>query len=373
MSQLNEPVPYFDVTRQFAGFEARWLDAIREIGRAGSFILGPHVQAFEREFAEATGAAGAVAVANGTDALVLALRAFDIGRGDEVITTPFTFFASAEAINLVGATPVFADVRREDFNLDPDSVSQCVGRATRALLPVHIFGAPADMPAFNEIAGRDGLVVIEDAAQAYGASQEGKLAGSLGDAGCFSFYPTKVLGCYGDGGMITVRDEGTAARVRHLRNHCASVPFRHDGIGYNSRLDEIQAALLRLKLPAVGEAIERRRRIASRYASRLEGSAVTVPAPMAGAGHVYNLYTVRVPGRDRVVAALKEAGIGVAVCYPEPLHLQQVYREFGYSRGDLPVAEQLCDEVLSLPVYPELTDAQVDRVCEVLLDAVANG
>lgn len=372
MPELNEPIPYFDLTRQFAGIEAQWLDAISEIGRAGSFILGPHVQAFEREFAEATGAAEAVAVANGTDALVLALRAFDIGRGDEVVTTPFTFFASAEAINLVGATPVFADVRPGDFNLDPDSAARCVGRATRALLPVHIFGAPADMRAFNEIAARHGLCVIEDAAQAYGASQAGRLAGSLGDAGCFSFYPTKVIGCFGDGGMVTVRDPGTAARLRHLRNHCTTVPFRHDGIGYNSRLDEIQAALLRLKLAAVDDVIERRRRIAHRYASRLEGSPVTVPAPMAGCGHVYNLYTVRVPGRDRVVAALKEAGIGVAVCYPEPLHLQRVYRELGYSRGDLPVAEALCDEVLSLPVYPELTDSQVDRVCAVLLDAVAH-
>lgn len=365
-----QPVPFLDLSAQYRALEAEWLAAIRETGARGSFILGPHTQAFEKEFAEAVGVKHAIGVANGTDSLYLLLRAHGIGPGDEVITTPFTFFASAETISLVGATPVFADIREEGFCLDPASVRAKIAAKTKAILPVHIFGHPAEMNELMAIARERRLVVIEDCAQAYGASHDGKTVGSIGDGGSFSFYPTKVLGCYGDGGMITTNSDAINEHIRRLRNHGALKPFLHVEIGMNSRLDEVQAALLRLKLRRIRDDIAGRQQVAAEYTKRLAGSAVRTPSLPRHGTHVFNLYTVRVPRRDAVRQALTEAQIGTSQCYPEGLHLQEVYKHLGYARGSLPVCERVCTETLSLPIYPGMPPAHIERVCEVLLRAV---
>jgi len=360
------PVPFLDLQPEFEELEFEWLDAVRRIGRSGAFILGPEVHAFEREFAEYVRAPYAVSVANGTDALVLALKALDIGPGDEVVTTPYSFFATAEVISRVGATPVFVDIDPVTFNLDVDQAARRVTPRTRAVLPVHLFGCPLDMSALGELADDRGLAVIEDCAQACGATHAGRPVGGWGGFGCFSFYPTKVLGCYGDGGIITMRDEAQVERVKSLRNHGASAPFVHDAIGYNSRLDEIQAALLRIKLRRLDESIERRRRVAQWYRAGFAGSDVTTPASPHGE-HVYNLYTIRTPDRDAVRERLQAAGIGFNLCYPVPLHLQAVYADLGYQTGDLPNSDQASLECISLPIHPYMSEAQVERVVDVVL------
>lgn len=367
---MTEPVPFLDLTAQFRTLEAEWLAAIRETGAKGSFILGPNVTAFEREFAEYVGVKHAIGVANGTDSLVLSLRALGVGPGDEVITAPYTFFASSEAIDTVGATPVFADIDPVTFTLDPGSVAERVTGRTRAILPVHIFGHPCDMAAITDIAHRHELTVIEDCAQAFGATVAGKVVGSMGDTGSFSFYPTKVLGGYGDGGMITTNSDAVNDHIRRLRNHGAVKPFIHVEVGCNSRLDEIQAALLRLKLRNIRADIAARRRVAGTYDRLLAGSPVTTPKTAAGAGHVYNLYTVRVPRRDAVRQALTDAGIQTALCYPQGLHLQDVYKRLSYRPGSLPGCERLTEENLSLPIYPGMPETHVERVSEALRRAV---
>jgi dTDP-4-amino-4,6-dideoxygalactose transaminase len=372
---VSEPVkvPFLDLGAEFAELAPRWHAALADIGARGAFILGSNVQAFEQEAAAYVGAAHATGVANGTDALVLALRALGIGPGDEVITTPFTFFASAEAISTVGATPVFADIDPDSFNLDPASVAARITPRTRGLMPVHIFGHPCDMDALGTLACDHQLVVVEDLAQAFGAEWGGRRVGSFGHAAGTSFYPTKVLGGYGDGGMLFCREAEVDAEVRHLRNHGASAPFVHDVIGCNSRLDEVQAALLRMKLERLEAAVSARRAVAAAYGERLAGlDGVVTPPDPAGGRHAYNLYTVRIPGgrRDAVRAHLGEHGVPTSQCYPEGLHLQAVYADLGYRAGDLPVVEQACTETLSLPVFPGMSEAQIDRVCAVLGEAV---
>jgi len=361
------PVPFLDLQPEFEELESEWLDAVRRIGMSGAFILGPEVRAFEREFADYVGAPWAVSAANGTDALVLTLKALGVGPGDEVITTPYSFFATAEVVSRVGATPVFADIDPVTFNLDAAQVERRITPRTRGLLPVHLFGGPLDMTALNELAGPRGIPVIEDCAQACGATHDGRRVGSLGGFGCFSFYPTKILGCYGDGGIITLQDEAHVEQIKSLRNHGATAAFVHEAIGYNSRLDEIQAALLRIKLRRLDESIARRRRVAGWYRQGFEGSGVVIPGSPHGE-HVYNLYTIRTPGRDRVKERLQAAGIGFNLCYPVPLHLQKVYRSLGYAPGDLPEAERASHECISLPIYPSMSKAQVDRVVDVVLD-----
>ncbi|MGA8259984.1 MAG: DegT/DnrJ/EryC1/StrS family aminotransferase [Arenicellales bacterium] len=364
---MNEsPVPFLDLGTEFEELESDWLEAIRRVGRSGRFILGPEVHAFEREFGEYVGAPNAVSVANGTDALMLALEALGVGSGDEVITTPYSFFATAEVVSRLGATPVFVDIDPVTFNLDVNRVEAAITGRTRALIPVHLFGCPADMTALDALARRRGLAVLEDCAQAFGAIHGGRKVGSWGDFGCFSFYPTKMLACYGDGGMITAKNAAHVERIRHLRNHGASAPFVHDSIGCNSRLDEVQAALLRIKLRRVADGIARRRQVAAWYELGFAGSEVVVPRSPHGE-HVYNLYTIRTPGRDRVKERLAAAGIGFSVCYPLPLHLQPVYRYLGYSVGDLPNADRASEECISLPIHPYMTDGQVARVVDVVL------
>ena len=364
------PVPFLDLSAQFARLEAEWLDSIRATGAAGSFILGPNVQAFERELADYVGVEHAVALANGTDALLLSLRALGVGPGDEVITTPYTFFATAEVISLVGARPVFVDIDDRCFNIDAAQIEAAVTSRTKAIMPVHLFGCPADMEGIGEVAAAHGLRIIEDCAQAFGATLSGRRVGSLGDTGCFSFYPTKVLGCYGDGGMLTTNDGALAEKVRQLRNHGAYAGFMHDAIGYNSRLDEVQAALLRIKLRSIEQDIAGRVRVASAYHSMFSDPRVVRPGAPPGARHVFNLYTVRVPARDRVRDALQSAKIGCSTCYPLPLHLQKVYSDLGYQPGDLPVCEQAARECLSVPMFPEMSAEQVGIVCRVVRGAL---
>jgi len=366
MSELISKVPYLDLTREFSALESEWFDLIRETGARGSFILGPNVKAFEQEAAEYTGSKYAVSVANGTDALMLSLRAMGIGPGDEVITTPYTFFATAESISMVGATPVFADIMEDSFVIDPDSVRHKITKKTRAIMPVHLFGYAANIPVLKSIAAENNLKIIEDCAQAFGAQFDGQRVGSQGDAGCFSFYPTKVLGCYGDGGLITTSDQDLVDRLLKLRNHGAVKPFIHDEIGVNSRLDEIQAALLRIKLRSIDQAIENRRKVAASYANQLKDIATALPTAPGNVGHAYNLYTVRVEKRDQLRQQLTDHNVGTSLCYPEPLHLQPVYRDLGYKTGDLPVAEAACLDVLSLPIYPDMPQDHIDYVCKLV-------
>ncbi|MES9858661.1 MAG: DegT/DnrJ/EryC1/StrS family aminotransferase [Sedimenticola sp.] len=361
-------VPYLSLQQEFTTLKDEWFSAIEAAGATGAFILGPNVRAFEEESAAYVGSKHAIAVANGTDALVLSLRALDIAPGDEVITTPFTFFATAEAISVVGAVPVFADIEEGGFNLDPASVASKVTDRTKAILPVHIFGNPAEMSAINAVAEEHGLQVVEDGAQAFGARHGGATVGSLGDAGCFSFYPTKVLGCYGDGGLITTNSDEVKARLLKLRNHGASAPFTHDELGYNSRLDEVQAALLRIKLRKLEDDISARNRLADLYDRHLAALDLVTPVRPAGGRHAFNLYTIRHPRRDALRAHLNDNKVGNSQCYPLGLHLQAIYQDLGYMAGDLPVVDRICNETLSLPIFPAMTDAQVGRVCELVAE-----
>jgi dTDP-4-amino-4,6-dideoxygalactose transaminase len=335
------------------------------------FILGPGVQAFEEEAAAYLGAAHAVSCANGTDALHLALLAAGIGPGDEVITTAFTFIATAEAIRYVGATPVFVDIDPRTLNIDPAKVTAAVTRQTKAILPVHLFGQPADMDALLAIASEHKLLVIEDCAQSFGAAMgDGRMTGAIGLAGCHSFFPSKNLGCYGDGGMVTTHDAATAERIRMLRNHGSKVRYYHDMIGYNSRLDELQAVILRVKLKRIDQYNAGRRHAAHRYSAALAKLQDVTPPHEDGKGrHVYHQYTLLSPKREAIQNALNAAQIANAIYYPVPLHRQKAFADV-CAGVRLPVTEQVASQCLSLPIFPELTDAQVDAVTEVIAGAV---
>ncbi len=364
-------VPYLDLSGEFNSLKDEWFAMISESGARGSWILGPNVHAFEKEVAEFVGSRHAIGVANGTDALYLSLRALGIGPGDEVITTPYTFFSTSEVIDMVGATPVFVDIEANSFNINPALIEQSVTEKTRAIIPVHLFGNPADMTAIKTIADKYNLAVIEDAAQAFGAQHNGQRVGSMGITGCFSFYPTKVLGCYGDGGLLTTNSDDIAEAVRKLRNHGAAAAFQHDEIGMNSRLDEVQAALLRIKLRTLDKNIAARQRVASQYDERLEKTDIICPARPEQGSHVFNLYTIRSKKRDAIREALMDNAIGSSTCYPEPLALQEVYQHLAYTAADIPVSVSLGNEVISLPVYPDMTGEQVERVCQVIEQAIS--
>jgi dTDP-4-amino-4,6-dideoxygalactose transaminase len=369
---MSVQVPFLDVVSEFGQLADEWFHEIREVGATGRFILGPNVEAFEREAAEYVGCSHAIGVANGTDALILALRALGIGPGDEVITSPFTFFASAESISVVGATPVFADIDADTFNISPATVEPKITPRTKAILPVHIFGCPADMTGLNALASAHNLRVIEDSAQAFGAEHGGKRVCGIGDFGCTSFYPTKVLGGYGDGGMVFLNDAEMDAYIRRFRNHGASGNFMHDTVGTNSRLDEIQAALLRIKLRDLESAVAGRERVAAVYDAALAGiEQVTAPPRPQNGRHAFNLYTIRAANRDALREHLNAHQIPSNFCYPLSMHLQEVYRDLGGKAGDLPVVEQTCTETLSLPIFPTMSDEQVARVAEVVSDFYA--
>jgi dTDP-3-amino-3,4,6-trideoxy-alpha-D-glucose transaminase len=351
------PVPFLalGLAEDTAAIEA----ALRRVVASGWFILGPEVEAFEREFARASGARHAVAVNSGTDAIALILRALDIGPGDEVITTPLTAAFTALAICMTGATPVFADVDPVRGTLAPVAVESVVSPRTRALLPVHLYGQPADMPALEELARRHGLALIEDCAQAHLATAGGRPVGTIGTAGAFSFYPTKNLGALGDGGAVVTNDSTLAERIRRLRNGGQARRYQHVEMGVNSRLDEMQAAILRARLPLLAGWTERRRTIAASYRDVLAGGTV-VPLSELDAGHVYHLFVVRAADRAALQAHLAQADIGTLVHYPIPLHQQDAFRDVHH--GPCPHAERLCAEVLSLPLHPGVSDADVREV-----------
>ncbi len=362
-------IPILDLREQYHELKAEITRAVEEVFEGGHFINGPNVQALEREIAAYVGTAHAVGLNSGTDALHLALRALDVGPGDEVITTPFTFVATTEAIGIVGATPVFVDIDPATFNMDPNAVEAAITPRTKAILPVHLYGHPAPMHAIMEIARKHGLAVVEDCAQAIGASIEGKRVGSFGDVGAFSFFPSKNLGAYGDGGMVTTDRKDLADRMRSLRAHGGRIKYHHEELGVNSRLDEVQAAILRVKLPHLDRWIEQRRANAAWYGEHL-GSFVAVPAETHGTLHVYHQYTIRVADRDRIQEGLKSAGVQTMVYYPVPLHLQEVHAKMGQGEGSFPHSERAAREVLSLPMFPELAAEQREAVRDALRGAL---
>lgn len=358
------PVPMVDLVAQHARVRGEIEAALARVVESGRFIGGEQCSALEAEFAAYCGVAHACGVANGTDALTLALRAWDVGPGDEVVTVANTFIATGEAILLCGARPVFVDVDPETFTMDPGRLERALTGRTRVILPVHVYGHPADMDPILEIARRRGLRVLEDAAQAHGASLSGRRAGSLGDAACFSFYPAKNLGAYGDAGMVTSPDAAFVEKVRRLANHGAGA-HRYDNLvaGTNSRLDALQAAVLRVKLRHLDQWNEERRARVSAYTRALDGTpGLAVPRERAGARSAWHLYTLRVRERERLRTHLAARGIAAAVHYPRPIHLQTAMASAGGRPGDLPVSERLSEEVLSLPLYPELPLETVERI-----------
>jgi dTDP-4-amino-4,6-dideoxygalactose transaminase len=362
------PVPMLDINRQNGPLLAEMERAIAEIGRSGAFLHGPASKAFEEALAKYSHVDHAIGCASGSDALLLSLMALDIGAGDEVIVPSFTFFATASAVWRLGAKPVFADLIPETFNIDPADVARKVTKRTKAIIPVHLFGQCADMDGL--CAAAPGVPIIEDAAQAIGAEYRGQKAGSMGLLGCLSFYPTKNLGGWGDGGLMTTNDATLAAKLRVLRDHGQNPRYHHSIIGINSRLDSIQAAVLNVKLPHLDGYAAGRDAYARRYAAQWMrlglNQHITLPRVAEGCQSVWNQFTVRVPGgrRDALQQFLAERKIGSAVYYPIPLHLQQCFAAWGYQRGSLPVSEQAALEVLSLPIYGEMTRAEQDRVIE---------
>ncbi len=360
-----------DLKLQYEAISDEVSSAVLGVMRSTHFILGPCGKALEEAIAAYHGVKHAVAVASGTDALHLALLAAGIKRGDEVITTPFTFIATAEAISYTGAVPVFVDIDPDTFNIDATKIEAAVTKKTRAIVPVHLYGQPADMDRIMMVAKKHGLRVIEDCAQSFGAEYRGRKTGSFGDTGCFSFFPSKNLGCYGDGGMVITDDRKLAEHMLSLRNHGSQVRYYHDEIGFNSRLDEIQAAVLTIKLRYLDEYNEKRRKNAMLYTAHLSGSGMQTPSEQPETRHVFHQYTVRVKERDSVKKKLDEGKVTSSmIYYPVPLHLQAAYKDLGLKPGSLPAAEQAAREVLSLPMYPELTEGQIKTVAEAVKKAL---
>ena len=366
-------VPLFDLTRQYAALRAEIEPAALDLLASGNYVLGPAVEEFEQSAARALGSGHAIGVANGTDALLIALRAIGLQAGDEVITTPFSFYSAAEVVALLGAQPVFVDIEEDTFNLDADKIEAAITPRTRAIIPVHLFGHPAAMPQIMALAKRHDLRVIEDCAQSWGATLNGQQTGTWGDAGTFSFFPTKNLGSCGEGGLICSDNARLAEKARQLRVHGQSQRYVYDELGYNSRLHALQAAILSVKLRHVDAWNEARRAHAAHYAQLLEGTPYVVPVEKPGARHIYHQYTLRLPApldRAQIAAHLTQAGIGHAIYYPVPLHLQPVFADLGARRGALPVSERVTEEVLSLPIFPELREDEVAAVGAALRQAL---
>lgn len=390
-------IPLLNLQRQYNQIKEETEATVCSILESGSYIMGQNVRGFEQEFADYLGVKYAISVGNGTDALIIALKAAGIGAGDEVITTPYTFFATAEAISFIGAVPVFVDVRLDTFNMDEKRVEEKITERTKAIMPVHIFGQCAEMDTINAIAKKHNLLVIEDACQAAGAEYKGKKAGALGDISCFSFFPTKNLGCAGDGGMICTNDESINIIARALRVHgsgemgekaynilngiASEVEIEEAGdntvyqpkkyynylIGHNSRLDELQAAVLRIKLRHLEEYIAGRRHVASVYKEYLKDSNLTVPVEVDNCKHAYHLFIVQSEERDNVVSALKDQGIATGIYYPVPLHLQKCYGGLGYKNGDMKNAEYLSERTFAIPLYPEMRAEEQNEIIAAIM------
>jgi dTDP-4-amino-4,6-dideoxygalactose transaminase len=379
----DQPIPLLDLKAQYASIREEIRAAIDRVADAQYFIGGPEVEGLEREVAEYSQCSFGIGVTSGTDALLVALMAIDVKPGDEVITTPYSFFATAGSIYRLGAVPVFADISLKDYNIRPDLIEAAVTERTKAIIPVHLYGQMADMDPIMEIARRHNLVVIEDAAQAIGSEYKGRRAGSIGHFGCFSFFPSKNLGGFGDGGMITTNDAALAHKTRLLRNHGAEPKYYHKLVGGNFRLDALQAAVLRVKLPYLDGWTAGRQRNAARYRRLFAeaggaGADVILPTEEPERRHIYNQFVIRCeasPGssaqREAIIGVLKERKIGHEIYYPVPLHLQECFAACGYGPGDLPASEQAARETLALPIYPELTDEMQSAVVDAVKAAIA--
>ena len=367
----KKPVPLLDLTRYDEELKGEIARRVGEVFATGRFVMGPANEAFEKAFASEVGAAHAVGVSSGTDALLVSLMALGVGPGDEVVTSPFSFFASAGEVARLNARTVFVDIEPRTFNLDPEKLERAITSRTKAIQPVHLYGQCAAMGPILEIARRRGVPVVEDACQAIGATDGGQPAGTMGTMAAFSFYPTKNLGAAGDAGAVTTNDAWLAKLLASLRLHGESSRYHHARVGGNFRMDAVQAAVLLAKLPRLKAWNERRRAIAARYDGLLEDAAqagrIVLPREAAGRRHVYHQYVVRVGDRDRVRTRLSEAGIAASVFYPVPLHLQECFADLGYREGSFPEAERAAKEVLALPIFAEMTDEEVDRVAGDLL------
>jgi len=358
-------VPFLDLKAQYETISSEVTAAIQAVIDSTAFAGGPFVERFEQEFAKFCGCQYAVGVGNGTDALWLALVGLGIGPGDEVITVPNTFIATAEAISLTGARPVFVDVCEDTCNMDPELLEGAITARTKAVIPVHLYGQCADMEPIMAIARRHGLYVIEDACQAHGATYKGRMAGSMGDAGCFSFYPGKNLGAYGEAGAVVTNDPDLAARIRMLRDHGQRQKYYHAEVGWNARMDGIQAAILSVKLRYLPEWNQARRRHAQAYKALLDGAdGIKAPTEASYGTCVYHIYCVRTRQRDKVLRYLAANGVNCGIHYPVPIHLQDAYKDLGLGPGSFPIAEGLASQILSLPMYAELTQQQVEFVAE---------
>ena len=364
---MADVIPYLDLAAQYRGIKSEIRAAMDRVLDTNAYILGPEVKAFEEAFAAAHDVRHAVAVNSGTSALHLALLALGVGPGDEVITTPFTFIATVAAIGYTGATPVFVDIDPGSFTLDPSKIEAAITPKTKVIMPVHLYGQPADMDPILAVAKRHGLHVVEDAAQAHLAEYKGRKVGSFGAIACFSFYPGKNLGAYGEGGAAVTNDDRYAATMRALRDWGQTERYRHAMKGYNYRMDGLQGAVLGVKMPHLDAWTEGRRRVAAAYREQFEPAGVALPKEMPYARHVYHVYAIRVADRAAAQRALQEAGIQTGIHYPIPVHLQEAWAELGYRRGDFPHAEQAADEVLSLPIFAELTAEHVARVASAVV------
>jgi dTDP-4-amino-4,6-dideoxygalactose transaminase len=371
MAQSPIRVPYLDLKAQYQSIKPEIDAAISNVLDSCQFVLGSEVAAFEQEFAAYSGATECVAVNSGTSALHLALLAGGVGPGDEVITVPYTFVASVAAVIYAGARPVLVDIDPHSFNMNPAAIEAAITPRTKAIMPVHLYGQPADMDPIMEIARRRGLIVIEDAAQAHGAKYKGRPVGSIGDMTCFSFYPTKNLGAYGEGGAVTTNNREFARSIRMLRDWGQDRKYHHVVRAFNYRMEGFQGAILRVKLRHLEQWTEARRTIVSYYNQLLADSAVELPQEMPWARHVYHVYTLRSEDRDALQSALLTEGIQTAIHYAVPVHLQPAYADLGYSRGDLPQSEKAASEVLSLPLYPELSEQVVNYVATAVKKAAS--
>ena len=367
LTDMNR-VPYLDLQGQYHALRGEVSRALEEICESSSFAQGQATADFEAKFAAYCGVDHCVSLNSGTSALHLALRCLNVGPGDEVVTVSMTFIATAWAISYVGATPVFVDIDPVRRTLNPDKLEAAITSRTKAIIPVHLYGMPAEMDRIMAIAERHGLAVLEDAAQAHGAKYRGRRVGQFGKIACFSFYPSKNLGAYGEGGALITNDASVAQRARSLRDHAQSQKYMHDEIGYNYRMDSFQAAVLSVKLKHLDEWNTARIDCARQYTELLKDSSYKLPAHMSDSECVWHCYVIETPERDRIRAALQDVGIQSAVHYPVPIHLQKAYAHLDYRSGDLPVTEALCEHCLSLPIYPELSKEKISRVASVLLD-----
>jgi dTDP-4-amino-4,6-dideoxygalactose transaminase len=371
---MQSNIPFLDLQAQHAPLRSELAQVISEVIESGAFAGGPFVEAFEQDFARFCECEHAVGVGNGTDALWLALLACGIGQGDEVITVPNTFIATAEAISFCGATPVFVDVDERTYTMNPGALEKAVTAKTKAIIPVHLFGQMSDMNPILDFARAHDVRVIEDAAQAHGAEYRGRRAGSLGAAGCFSFYPGKNLGAFGEAGAVVTNDRALAEKIRILRDHGQVRKYQHAMVGWNCRMDGIQGAVLKVKLRHLAEGNRKRREHAAYYNRAFASvEAITPPLEADYAKHIYHIYAIRVPERDRILQALQAQGIGCGIHYPVPIHLQEAYRALGYGRNAFPVSEEISAEFLSLPMFPELTEAQLSRVAEAVEESLVVG